>query len=170
MYAILATTLPIPIPMSVGGWVRMADRREGERRQNWIPILSFAFSIIGSVGGSWVGSQTRTAVIETNVSSLKETVTSQGNETRSAIAGLTTLINSSNSRIGLLETANGARDRQIEGVMRIVDDMKVTMARADDDMRTDIKVQANILKNIQIGIARIEGELNSNRNKKEPGQ
>ena len=77
--------------------------------------------------------------------------------------GLVTLVNQSNQKNGEALAANG---KDIEALRRENDALRTEMARADDKNENAISVQANVVKNIQLGVARLEGELRSYANQK----
>lgn len=132
------------------------DRRAPAKWQFLIPVLSLFFSVVGA----WAGSQSRTAVLESNFASLKETVTSQGNETRTTLGNLTQRVDSSNQKTG---EALAANNKEIENLRRENSALRDDVSRADDKLSDAIKLQELRVDGIGRSIATIQGELNAER-------
>lgn len=127
-------------------------------------MMALVFSVVGGTGGAWVGSQSRTAVLESNFASLKETVTSQGTQTRDTLGALTTLVNNTNQKTG---EALAANNKDIEGLRRENAALRTEMTRADDKAAEQTKLLELRIDNIKSAVDRIVGELNAERKKKE---
>lgn len=149
-----------------GRW--MSDRRQ------WIDVkfiiqtaISVSLAVGGAVLGSYIGTQTRTAVLESVVSSLKETVTSQANATRSALADLSMLVTSTNKEtsraVADLQASVAAKDREIAELRRVNDSLRAEMNDRDDKLGNEIKLQELRVDGMGKSIARIEGEMNADR-------
>lgn len=138
------------------------ERRVGERRHlidgKFVAqtAIAVAISAVSAFGASYLGTQTKTAVLENSVSSLKETVTSQGNETRLALNALTTLVNNSNkqnaSDVSELRTGLIAKDKEI-----------ADLNKRYDHLFEYYNLQTSRLDALRDRTSRIEGELNRER-------
>jgi hypothetical protein len=140
----------------------MTDRREGERRQFIDPkflaqtVVTIALSAASAFYASYIGTQTKTAVLERAVAGVETSVTDLVREQATLTATINKASIDSARETARLQSDVAAREREI-------DETKAEMKRADKELFDAIKLQELRVDGIGRSIARIEGEMNAER-------
>jgi uncharacterized protein YoxC len=135
-------------------------------RRQWIDskfiiqtAISVSLAVGGAVLGSYVGTQTRTAVLERTVDTmtdemkgLRGQITSQTNEFRGLLDSLATLVNNSNLKTGQ-DVAKLQSD--VDALGRAIEDRK----SSEDSLKEYYELQASRLDGLRDRLSRLEGEL-----------
>ncbi len=135
-------------------------------RRQWIDMkfvvqtaVTIALSVGGAALGSYMGTQTKTAVLENAVSGmtremegLRGQITGQTNEFRASLSALSTLVNNTN----LKAASDGAKfQSDVEAMRREIENEQ----RARGQLSEYYELQASRLDAMRDRLSRLEGEL-----------
>lgn len=133
------------------------DRRQHVDTKFIIQVsITLILSVGGAVLGSYIGTQTRTAVLENAFASLAKEMEGM----RTQLTGITSMVNNANARndadISGIQTDLKAKEREIDDLKREIERLRASGEDAD-------KVANLKIESLNGKVATIIGEMNADR-------
>lgn len=158
-----------------------------ERRQLIDPkalttiLIGVLLSGISAFVAAYLGTQTRTAVLERAVATVERAIASveatvekyaqqqvaTANEMRGRFDQLSRSVTDAREKtageVAELRTNMSAKDREIAEIRRQGEEMKTSIVRGDDRLADAIKLESLRIDNVKSAVSEIKGELNAKR-------